>query len=95
MLQKFIEKSNVTYSVTEDALREFAKFIIAQVREQDAAAAAQAAAAEQEVDIHQVAKMLGKSENTLWRWEKQGYLIPHRRVGKTPMYRMEDIKKLG
>jgi hypothetical protein len=41
----------------------------------------------------QVAKILDVDKSTLWRWRKQGYLIPIE-VGGKRRYRMSDIKKI-
>lgn len=41
----------------------------------------------------QVAKILEVDKSTLWRWRKQGYLIPIE-VGGKRRYRMSDVKKI-
>jgi len=41
----------------------------------------------------QVAKILDVDKSTLWRWRKQGYLIPIV-VGGKRRYKMSDIKKI-
>lgn len=41
----------------------------------------------------ETAKRLGASKPTLWRWEKQGYLIPIRIGGKV-YYKESDLTKL-
>jgi transcriptional regulator with PAS, ATPase and Fis domain len=41
----------------------------------------------------QVAKILGVDKSTLWRWRKQGYLVPIE-VGGKRRYRMSDIKRI-
>jgi hypothetical protein len=41
----------------------------------------------------QVAKILDVDKSTLWRWRKQGYLIPIE-VGGKRRYRMSDVKKI-
>lgn len=38
-------------------------------------------------------KRLGKSEATLWRWERSGYLVPVRQ-GKDVFYRESDIRAI-
>lgn len=41
----------------------------------------------------QVAKILDVNKSTLWRWRKQGYLVPIE-VGGKRRYRMSDVKKI-
>jgi hypothetical protein len=41
----------------------------------------------------QVAKILDVDKSTLWRWWKQGYLVPIE-VGGKRRYRMSDVKKI-
>ena len=43
--------------------------------------------------VEQVAKILDVDKSTLWRWKKQGYLVPII-VGGKRRYRMSDIKKI-
>lgn len=42
----------------------------------------------------EAAAYLGKSVMTLIRWEKEGYLTPTSRCGKTPYYSAEVLKKI-
>lgn len=41
----------------------------------------------------EVAKKLGVSTNTLWRWNKSGYLC-HVKCGRKPFYKKSDVKAL-
>ena len=43
--------------------------------------------------VEQVAKILDVDKSTLWRWRKQGYLIPIE-IGGKRRYRMSDIKRI-
>ena len=43
--------------------------------------------------VEQVAKILDVDKSTLWRWRKQGYLIPIE-VGGKRRYRMSDVKRI-
>jgi hypothetical protein len=43
--------------------------------------------------IAQVSKILDVDKSTLWRWHKQGYLVPIE-VGGKRRYRMSDVKKI-
>jgi len=39
----------------------------------------------------QVCKLLGVSQTTLWRWNKEGYLVA-KKLGSKTMYRKADVK---
>ena len=41
----------------------------------------------------QAAEKIGVTKNTLWRWEKLGYLVPTR-VGRSTRYRAVDVLNL-
>jgi hypothetical protein len=41
----------------------------------------------------QTAKIFGVDKSTLWRWKKQGYLVPVE-IGGKRRYKMSDIKKI-
>lgn len=45
---------------------------------------------EPRLTIKQVAKRLGVDPSTLWRWERDGYLVPNR-VGRKVLYNESDI----
>lgn len=42
---------------------------------------------------HQAAKALGVTLSTLWRWAKEGYLVPVK-IGTKVLYRATDIDKM-
>ena len=39
------------------------------------------------------AKMFGISTNTLWRWQRDGYLVPNK-VGRKNLYKLSEVEKL-
>ena len=43
--------------------------------------------------IGKVAEMLGVNKSTLWRWQKEGYLMPVE-IGGKRRYKMSDIKRI-
>lgn len=45
------------------------------------------------LDVSEVKKMLGVSPQTLWRWQKNGYLVPFK-IGRERYYRKSDIDKI-
>lgn len=58
-----------------------------------AAASAKPQEGEKYLTKEEVCAALSVSPNTLWRWNKTGYLC-HVKVGRTPMYKQSDINKL-
>ena len=45
------------------------------------------------ISASQVSTLLGVSKSTLWRWEKESYLVPVR-VGNKLRYRESEVKQL-
>ncbi len=43
--------------------------------------------------VDQVSKILDVNKTTLWRWQKQGYLVPIE-VGGKRRYKMSDVKRI-
>ena len=41
-----------------------------------------------------VMEITGKSAVTIWRWEKDKYLVPASTVGGTYRYRMSDVRRI-
>lgn len=77
---------NVTVSVAD--LREFAMSLIEEARKMEAA---NAQAVDAELTASDVRRQLGVSAGTLWRWEREGYLVPCGRIGKRPIYRQSQL----
>lgn len=79
------EGANVAIIVTPTDLKEFALLLIEETLSYRK---------DPEPDTYltpdEVASELGVSKNTLWRWDKIGYLSPVR-VGRKPLYRRSDI----
>lgn len=78
--------ANVSVCVTLTDLKEFVAEMIAE-------AAAKPVEEEKYLSVDEVCELLNVSSNTLWRWGKRGYLHPIK-VGRTPQYRLSDIKNL-
>lgn len=81
--------ANVTISVTPADLKEFALFL----KDEWMMEMNQRAKRETYLTPDEVASELGVSKNTLWRWEKRGYLIPIK-VGRKPFYKRSDVDSL-
>jgi len=84
--------SNITLSVDARELREFARLLIKETKiELEAAILAENE--ERYLSPAETAKMLDVDLSTLWRWDKQKYLVPIR-IGGKPRYKLTDIKRL-
>lgn len=79
--------SNVSVNVSVGDLKEFVAEMIA------AAAAKPQEVEETYLTTDEVCEMLHVSPNTLWRWNKNGYLCATK-VGRTPMYKLSDVNNL-
>ena len=79
------EGANISITVTQTDLKEFALFLIDETL----------SAMNQDTYLtpDDVAGELGVSKNTLWRWDKIGYLSPVK-VGRKSLYRKSDIDAL-
>lgn len=82
-------EANVQIVVTLSDLKEFALTIVSE------AMAAKEAEKKKEKYLTPdvVADMVGVSKNTLWRWEKEKYLIPFK-VGRKSRYKLSDVKSI-
>lgn len=85
-------ESGLQVSVTVNAvdLKEFALSLIAEGRRMGLAEREE----DRSLTLKEAAKRLGVSVNSLWRWEKSGYLVPHLRVGRRPMYSESQIREI-
>ncbi len=45
------------------------------------------------LDVSEVREKLGVSPQTLWRWQKSGYLVPFK-IGRERYYKKSDIDKI-
>ena len=79
-------EANVQIVVTLSDLKEFALTIVSE-------AMAAKEKEERYLTPDDVADMVGVSKNTLWRWEKEKYLIPIK-VGRKSRYKLSDVKSI-
>jgi hypothetical protein len=87
--KEILNETNITVSVGLNDLREFAKDMIQQTRREfDDLVVAQKS--ETYISRQRASEMLEVDLSTLWRWAKQGYLVPVS-VGGKKRYRMSDI----
>ena len=81
--------ANISVVVSIADLKEFALNVVA-----EAMAAKEAEKKEERyLTPDDVADMVGVSKNTLWRWEKEKYLIPIK-VGRKSCYKLSDVKSI-
>ena len=80
---------NISITVGINDLKEFGLSLIEEGRAMGRAERGQ----ETYLTPDEVAKMLGVSKSTLWRWNKSGYLC-HTKCGRKPFYKKSDIDKL-
>ncbi len=83
--------TNITLAVSPAELQEFARQVISDYQ---AEIGAKHQTEDVALSVSSAAKALGVSINTLWRWEKSGYLQPHHRVGKRPVYMQSQIENM-
>ena len=89
-IEEFLNNgTNVSITVTPIDLKEFAMYLIeqAQVNEREKAQE------EQFLTPDEVSAKIGVSTNTLWRWEKSGYLVPVK-VGRKSRYKLSEVNAL-
>lgn len=84
--------ANVTLSVTPADLREFALAIAKEIMD-NAPTVKEEPQQEAYLSNDEVAAKLGVSKNTLWRWNRDGYLKPFK-VGKKLFYKSSDVESL-
>lgn len=81
--------NNISITVGISDLKEFGLSLIEEGRAMGRAERVQ----ETYLTPDEVAKMLGVSKSTLWRWNKSGYLR-NTKCGRKPFYKNSDIDKI-
>lgn len=85
--------ANVSITISADDLRTFFAEVAQQVINQEKAAEA-ARNADETMSQAEVCKFLGVSKSTLWRWERDKYLLPTGRMGRSPQYLKSDVQRI-
>lgn len=80
---------NIQLVINAADLKEFALTIMEQAKKEAEAAKRP----EKWLTRFECAKMFGISTNTLWRWQRDGYLVPHK-VGRKNLYKLSVVEKL-
>lgn len=90
-IEQFLGQPNVNITVTPADLQEFASSIVEKMM--DELSIARAEKDEQYLTPDETAAKLGVSKNSLWRWNKIGYLR-HVKVGRKSLYLLSEVEKL-
>lgn len=90
-ISTFISQPNITVAVTPADLRDFAQVIIERTFSEISKMKEQTS--ERYLTPDETAAMLGVSKNTLWRWNKEGYLCPIK-VGRKSLYPHSVVEQL-
>ena len=85
--------ANVSVTISANDLRDFLTEISKQVIEKEKAAEA-ARNADETRTQKEVCKFLNISKSTLWRWERDNYLLPTGRMGRSPQYLKSDVERI-
>lgn len=88
---RITELSNLNASVSVCvSLADLKEFVSEMIVE---AAAKPVEAEERYLSVPEVCELLSVSSNTLWRWNRTGYLRSVK-VGRTPQYKLSDVENL-
>lgn len=90
-INQFLGQPNVNITVTPADLQEFALSIIEKMMGELSMASANNV--ERYLTPDETAAKLGVSKNSLWRWNKIGYLR-HVKVGRKSLYLLSEVEKL-
>ena len=90
-IEQFLGQPNVNITVTPADLQEFALSIVEKMMGELSMASANKV--EQYLTPDETAAKLGVSKNSLWRWNKIGYLR-HVKVGRKSLYLLSEVEKL-
>ena len=90
-ISNFITQPNITVAVTPADLQDFAQAIIERTFSEISKMKEQTS--ERYLTPDETAAMLCVSKNTLWRWNKEGYLCPVK-VGRKSLYPHSVVEQL-
>lgn len=88
-IEQLLEKGNVTLAFSASDLHEFGLSLIHEAT----ASMQQSEKEEKMLSSKETAKLLGISENSLWRWGKLGYLVGIK-IGRKVLYKQSDVDAL-
>ena len=82
-------QGSILYLITEEKMDELLKKAINQAK----AETSEPKPEERLLTREEAAKMLSVDVSTLWRWEKEGHLLPSR-IGKRIYYKYSEIQRI-
>ena len=85
--------ANVNITISANDLRTFLAEVAQEVVNKEKAAEA-ARNADETMTQKEVCKFLNISKSTLWRWERDNYLLPAGRMGRSPQYLKSDVQRI-
>ena len=85
--------ANVSITISADDFRTFFAEVAQEVMNKEKAAEA-ARNADETMTQKEVCKFLNVSKSTLWRWERDKYLLPTGRMGRSPQYLKSDVQRI-
>lgn len=85
--------ANVSITISADDLRTFFAEVAQEVMNKEKAAEA-ARNVDETMTQKEVCKFLNVSKSTLWRWERDKYLLPTGRMGRSPQYLKSDVQRI-
>ncbi len=86
------QADSVCYIISEDALRNIVREMYAEEQQRIEKAIAEHRETPT-IPRREAAKMLNVTASTLWRWAKEGYLVPVK-IGSKVFYRATDIDRM-
>ena len=89
-INEIVSQGNVQLVLSASDLKELLLGLMAEVSQKNED---QEEKEDVELSSDEVAKRLGVTKTTLWRWQKTGYLIPSK-VGRKCFYHLSQIEKL-
>lgn len=93
LLQLAKDCPGLQVSITLGELVEANRQLIAEVKQELEQQIADSKA-ETYITREKVMEITGKSAVTIWRWQKDKYLVPASTVGGTYRYRMSDVRRI-
>lgn len=90
---QYAGSTNISINVNLNDLKAFARYIAEETRK-EVEEQAKVEAQDKQLTSKEAAQMLNVTASTLWRWEKENYLVPAFRVGRKAFYTISQIQNL-
>lgn len=93
MIKEIKENGQMMYVMSAEALDAFAESIIARVKSLIDDEKKNLSAEQVTLTMEEVMDRYDVSKSTLWRWKKEGYLVPDM-LGRKSFYKLSEIEKV-